>query len=390
MASGSSRRFGYENKLLYKIENKPMFSYALDNALELKKMLPYIIDNIIVVSKYNSIKALCHNVIYVDNLYSHKGISESLHIGLDNCDCYNSVMFMVCDQPYMKYETLYGLVKGYIESNKTMAALADNNGNTSNPCIFSPKWREELYGIKGDKGGKSVIKNNINDVFLYNVNDSRELMDIDMPFPFLNERGHIISIVGAGGKTTLMYRLAEEFVRRGHKTLVTTTTHILKPIKIYGFDVFGRECDNGKLSMPDNINECISKYDTVLIEADGAKRLPLKVPNAAEPVIISESDIVIGVVGLDSIGKPLSDVCFRLNEVMTLLNTDSGHIVSEEDIALILSSEIGTKKGVDNREYYVVLNKCRNMESAETIRDLLSEKGIYNVIIFGWEDGFYG
>lgn len=51
----------------------------------------------------------------------------------------------------------------------------------------------------------------------------------DEAFPFLAETGHTVSLVGAGGKTTLMFILADFCCKRGMKVLVSTTTHILKP-----------------------------------------------------------------------------------------------------------------------------------------------------------------
>ena len=33
-------------------------------------------------------------------------------------------------------------------------------------------------------------------------------MPIENDFPFLTEKGHIVSLVGGGGKTTLMYAMA--------------------------------------------------------------------------------------------------------------------------------------------------------------------------------------
>ena len=42
-------------------------------------------------------------------------------------------------------------------------------------------------------------------------------------------RGGIVSIVGAGGKTTLMFRLAHELAKAGQSVLTTTTTKIFRP-----------------------------------------------------------------------------------------------------------------------------------------------------------------
>ena len=40
-----------------------------------------------------------------------------------------------------------------------------------------------------------------------------------------------------------------------------------------------------------------------MIEADGAKRLPLKVPGEWEPVIPDFTDLVVGVIGMDAVGR---------------------------------------------------------------------------------------
>lgn len=45
--------------------------------------------------------------------------------------------------------------------------------------------------------------------------------------------------------------------------------------------------------------------DLLLVEADGARMLPIKAPGPDEPVVPEIADIVIGVVGADSLGKPM-------------------------------------------------------------------------------------
>ena len=39
----------------------------------------------------------------------------------------------------------------------------------------------------------------------------------------------IITFIGGGGKTSLMNTLGKEFASHGYPTLLTTTTHIMKP-----------------------------------------------------------------------------------------------------------------------------------------------------------------
>ena len=67
----------------------------------------------------------------------------------------------------------------------------------------------------------------------------------DEMFPFLTEKNHVVSLVGAGGKTTLLYALAEYLRAKGWRVLVTTTTHIWQPKAAdgcAGADAFGKNC----------------------------------------------------------------------------------------------------------------------------------------------------
>ena len=57
--------------------------------------------------------------------------------------------------------------------------------------------------------------------------------------PFLVEKGHIVSLVGGGGKTTLLYAMADHCARKGWRVVVMTTTHIRR-----------KSCCGGKVSFP--------------------------------------------------------------------------------------------------------------------------------------------
>ena len=126
-------------------------------------------------------------------------------------------------------------------------------------------------------------------------------------FPFLAEKGHVVSLVGGGGKTTLLYAFARHCAAKGWRVLVSTTTHIRQPGENYVADeaalaslwaagqyaVAGVPAEQGKLTAlpPEQLTRWMAQADMVLLEADGAKRMPCKVPAAHEPVLLPESDI---------------------------------------------------------------------------------------------------
>ena len=77
----------------------------------------------------------------------------------------------------------------------------------------------------------------------------------------------------------------------------------------------------------------------VLVEADGAKRLPIKIPREGEPVIPENTDICIVCMGIDAVGKKISEKCFRYERAAEIFGWDEDHILSEEDAARILTDK---------------------------------------------------
>ena len=118
----------------------------------------------------------------------------------------------------------------------------------------------------------------------------------------------MISLVGGGGKTTTMFYIGNFFANMGKKVIITTSTHIVKPEKFAEIKSAKELCniafdsepvvvgiDEGKKlsSLPLSELEKFKDYaDIVLVEADGAKRLPIKIPREEnEPVIPKGSDV---------------------------------------------------------------------------------------------------
>ena len=177
--------------------------------------------------------------------------------------------------------------------------------------------------------------------------------------PFLGETGHVISLVGGGGKTTLLYALARWYSAQGQRVLVSTTTHIQRPDANYAPDeAAGVPAEGGKLTMPPHLADWMAEADTVLLEADGAKRHPCKAPAAHEPVLLRSSDIVLAAAGLSAVGKPLQDVCFRLEAACTLLAVPPETPLTPALLAKLLVSEVGGRKCVGTRKFYAVLNQA--------------------------------
>lgn len=147
---------------------------------------------------------------------------------------------------------------------------------------------------------------------------------------------YVLAFVGGGGKTSSIYRLAAEGVKRGKKIIVMTTTHMLAPQKHSIFlengqmdfeQVKGDLSEDGIIIVGDKINEkkmsfvgeevyqeLLGMAELILVEADGSRHFPIKVPASHEPVIPSKIDEIVCICGLSCYDKRASEVCFRLEQ----------------------------------------------------------------------------
>lgn len=86
--------------------------------------------------------------------------------------------------------------------------------------------------------------------------------------------------------------------------------------------------------------------DIVLIEADGAKRMPCKAPAAHEPVLLPQCDTVLAVAGLSALGIRSGAACFRAELAAELLCVPQDAQLTPELRANLLASEAGGRKAV--------------------------------------------
>lgn len=223
----------------------------------------------------------------------------------------------------------------------------------------------------------------------------------------------IITFIGGGGKTSLMNTLGKEFAKQGYPTLLTTTTHIMKPDFLSDESYIENE-DLGQLantftylkknSLPlaalgipekvinDNIKwrspsldfcekiaEFSSKFSTkasynslkILCEGDGSKRLPVKLPNDGEPVFFPKTDTVIGVVGLTCLGKPMKKTLFRYELLQNFTSAKrNSETVTTDFLYWLCLSEKGLRKNISFQKFCIIFNQA----------DILDEKALAEVI----------
>jgi molybdenum cofactor cytidylyltransferase len=189
-------------------------------------------------------------------------------------------------------------------------------------------------------------------------------------------RKDVVALAGGGGKTTLMFRLAEELTGAGSQVVTTMTTRIfagqmaLAPAALVLQDEAAllqqlpgllakhrhvllagsieAEADKVQGLAPDLVNRlaALSFVDVMIVEADGSRRLPFKAPADHEPVIPSGTTIVVPVVGMDVLGRSLTaENVHRPDRIAALTGAAPGDPVTPEMIAAVVAHPAGGAKG---------------------------------------------
>ena len=253
--------------------------------------------------------------------------------------------------------------------------------------------------------------------------------------------GCLLAAVGGGGKTSLLNHLASECAEAGMRpTILTTTTHIFAPegaaILLGEAGRLGEEICSGengpsgaevrsgaeKWASPitlararageapvpgsgipgaaaagaaggsdpartrmklrgfgaGDIEMFRSRAGVVLVEADGSRGRPIKAPGPEEPVIPPGVDIVIGIIGLDSLGAPIDEEhAFRSEILAERVGLSTGSPIDAAAAGRLAAHPEGLFRGApEGARKIVVLNKfdlIARMEKLEQIGHIISE-----------------
>jgi len=152
----------------------------------------------------------------------------------------------------------------------------------------------------------------------------------------------VVSLVGGGGKTSAMHRLAPEIVAQNKRVICTATTRLASyevegsawAVEFTGaqlpFDAIAAALDrHGQclLVSPHVIEGEGRKYPGVsaaqvdalaaqaaergaaalIVEADGSRMLPAKAPAEYEPPVPSSTTLLVAVAGMDSVGPQIEE-----------------------------------------------------------------------------------
>ena len=210
------------------------------------------------------------------------------------------------------------------------------------------------------------------------------------------DKTEIITVVGAGGKTSLINYIANKYKDRV-KILLTTTTKIYVPSKdlykyIYMLDenekidihadlgiiVIGKFINKEKKIVGldfDNLKHLTPKFDLILIEGDGSKKKKLKGWNDKEPVVYPKSTKTIGILDITSYNMEISDEnIHRLEELRKITNINNK--VEINNLVDIVLNKNGLFKNACGQKV-LLINKIKNSYDKNIAEQLINEINKY-------------
>ena len=230
----------------------------------------------------------------------------------------------------------------------------------------------------------------------------------------------LVSLVGAGGKTTTMYTLARELAQQGKRVITTTTTQIFAPApdetekliieaetstllnKVKAAWEHYRRItvatsinERGKLmSLPLDIPAQLLQAggaDVVLIEADGARHHMIKAPAEYEPVVPLETNVALLLMSAEAINQPLSEeIAHRPERIATVAGINPGDTLTPGVIAHLMTSEQGALKRipVTARAYLLITHSTvARREAVQEVVRLVGKSGRISGVLYAEEAG---
>lgn len=176
LAAGLSSRMG-RNKLLLPLGKQSIIEHVVETVSKSR------VDEIIVVLGKDAkdielvldrfqIKTIV-NPDYID------GQSTSVKVGMKAINNHSDgALFFMGDQPMIKEEIINNIIDEFLNSDSSIIVPTFNT-KRGNPVLFSSLWFSDLNQVQGDKGGRDILKNNLDQVGFIEISDDLFLKDID-------------------------------------------------------------------------------------------------------------------------------------------------------------------------------------------------------------------
>lgn len=215
------------------------------------------------------------------------------------------------------------------------------------------------------------------------------------------ESARVVSVCGAGGKSTLIFALAEELAAAGERVLVSTTTKMSRdqvagrwrstrsadvqaicamgdrggePVVAYSDIDEARDKAIGYSPGEIDLVAQTSRFTRILIEADGSARRPLKAPADHEPAFPATTEAVVMVAGAKGLNRPLDEATVFRSELWSQRTgiPIGGTVIPDSLAKMTVHPDGFARNAPDNASRVLFINQCDDRQRLGSALDALA------------------
>ncbi len=360
LASGYGRRAQCD-KLLLPWQGKPLLFQVIKNTLlsSLQRVILVIQERHEEICKEyiaNFSAKLQKKIKIVINYDSMEGMSASIRVGVNSLSQKSEgSLFLLADQPHFSPEQINSICQTFY-TNKSFIIAPYYKEERKNPVLFPKKYNQQLLQLSQDFGARLLLEKHVNEVIKLHFDSPLIFEDIDTieNYNQMNSRNfswdsflanhQTVSLMGGGGKTSLLWNIAKKFQESNRDCILSTTTkmwnsapdfvsitlsnfphlgnykHDTLPLfakeisnenKLIGYDAELFDTQKWKDELSQSRTKNNDKHSALILEVDGSKNTNFKIHAENEPCIPKTTDLLIAVIGMDGIGKSIQSQVHR-------------------------------------------------------------------------------
>ncbi len=190
LAAGRSTRMGTTNKMLARLEGKPLLTHVLEAARGSRA------GDVLAVTGHDREKTAAliaaagaqevHNRAFAD------GMSTSLRVGVGAVpETSEGVLVLLGDMPRINSQMIDRMIEMFVAAPPGSIIMASHGGVRGNPVLWPKQHFHALMRIEGDKGARDLIAEHARDVIAVELGEAAGF-DLDTPEALLAAGGELL------------------------------------------------------------------------------------------------------------------------------------------------------------------------------------------------------
>ena len=179
LAAGQSKRMGSINKLLMRIEGRPMIQRVVDVAIEAASTDIYVVTGFERERIESRLREYSVNFVHNESFREGMGTTIAEGVKAISDQVFDGVMILLGDLPYLRADTVIAVAESFAEHDGRKIVIPTYDGDPGHPVVFPKAFFNELTHLSGDRGAREACTRHQSSVTRLEVEDPGGTRDLD-------------------------------------------------------------------------------------------------------------------------------------------------------------------------------------------------------------------